>query len=334
MNTLFLRLEALLQCYVTTDKYNGRSPLIYTQRYPSKSAIIGLLSGAIGVRRHQSVETLSRLNTLLMGVRIDREGVLIEDFQIANPPLITAEGGVSKSQDGAMLTGKNDVREYIADASFLVALQGSEEIIELCVQALDNPVFPLYYGRKFCTPLMPPFVGTGNYSSLDEALPCPWAAGWGPNIRRAIVERSSPTPRTFVSSDVLVNCHPFVHGSRLVESITVPVEPINVSLGCMANPSFWGRIRRETAHTKKMKEARRKKDNWLCVVCKMRAKESHHVTYVRYGEEDIDDLRSLCDPCHNAVTGMEYDLNMVLNRIDPLDSYWKNKILAHRPKFS
>ncbi len=258
MNTLFLRLEANLQCYVTTDKHEGSGPRIRTNDCPSKSALAGMIAGAFGVPRHESVEALAELNTLTMGVRLDRLGVLTEDFQIANPPLITAAGTVSKDQTGGDQMGKTNIREYLADASFLVALQGDSGLIAECAKALNAPKFTPYYGRKCCVPTRPPFDGTGDFENLEAALASRKAVGWGPNKRWAVIERTSPTPSTIVSHDVLVNCHPFIHSARLIERKLVPVEPANIAFASLLGPGNEIALWKETAHTKKMKRARMK----------------------------------------------------------------------------
>ena len=46
-------------------------------------------------------------------------------------------------------------------------------------------------------------------------------------------------------------------------------------------------------------------DDYTCQGCGYQSKplDVHHVTYERFGHEDIDDLLSLCRDCHNEVHG-------------------------------
>ena len=60
----------------------------------------------------------------------------------------TAEGG---TKPGAMLTR----REYLCDASFLVALQGEPDLIAELEAAVQAPKWTLYLGRKCCPPSRP-----------------------------------------------------------------------------------------------------------------------------------------------------------------------------------
>lgn len=331
MNTMFLRLESHMQSYPMAERYE----FVMTSGWPTKSAVIGMIAAAFGIRRGKSRGPLAELNRLLMGVRIDRPGEYLEDFQMCRAPLIMAEGGIKTSGEGKAkkATGKYTIRTYLTNASFLVVLQGDDGLITEAAKAVRDPNFPLYLGRRSCIPYRNPFDGTGDYASLEHAMEDRTAVGWTPCHRIAVLERTVPTENTFVSFDVLHNCDPFVHGGRLVEKVKVAVTPSNVPLASLLLPDRERYSRSDTPHSRKVKKERMEKDKWLCLVCKMGAKHSHHVTYIRYGEEDIEDLRSLCEACHAATTKMEYDGNMVELRIDPLDPYWRGKILSMRKHY-
>jgi len=46
-----------------------------------------------------------------------------------------------------------------------------------------------------------------------------------------------------------------------------------------------------------------RRDNWQCVYCGARATQVHHKRYAKYniGNEPIDWLVSVCEPCHNRI---------------------------------
>ena len=72
-------------------------------------------------------------------------------------------------------------------------------------------------------------------------------------------------------------------------------------------------------------------DHHLCVFCKSPATTVQHVTYRRAGgNEKPEDLRSLCRLCHDAVTMIEYGLGMGLDRINPEDPQWRDRIIEKR----
>ncbi|NLI91847.1 MAG: type I-E CRISPR-associated protein Cas5/CasD [Peptococcaceae bacterium] len=131
MSTLLLRLAAPLQSWGVASKFDTRD----TAREPTKSGVIGLLAAALGRSRTEGLEDL---NDLRFGVRIDQPGTSLRDFHTArlneqDPPFVTT-------------------RYYLADAVFLVGLEGEDDFLQELIEALENPVFPLYLGRRSCPP--------------------------------------------------------------------------------------------------------------------------------------------------------------------------------------
>lgn len=151
--TLLLRLEAPLQSWGTQSAFGIRE----TGREPSKSGVVGLLAAALGRSRSSSIEDLAKLR---MGVRVDREGTLLSDFQTAGGGRFGGKPyGVYKARG---VPGETVVstRWYLADACFLVALGSSDRsFLEDLLKALKNPVYPLYLGRRSCPPTDPLVLG-------------------------------------------------------------------------------------------------------------------------------------------------------------------------------
>jgi len=163
MSTLLLRLAAPLQAWGSSSKFNKRM----TEREPTKSGVIGMLAAALGRSR---TDDISDLQSLKYGVRIDQEGQLLKDFHTAHtfdnkqPPFISD-------------------RYYLADALFVVGLEGAEDLLQKIDQAVKNPVFPLYLGRRACPPAGPVALGIKEGVCLLDALKdlatTPWqAADW------------------------------------------------------------------------------------------------------------------------------------------------------------
>ncbi len=152
MSTLLLRLVAPLQSWGVDAKFDRRG----TERTPSKSAVIGLVAAALGRRRNESTEDLQSLR---FGVRVDREGALLRDYHTA------------KSDKSAYVTH----RYYLADAIFLVGLEGSEAFLAEIEHSLRYPAFPLFLGRRSCPPEGQLLLGIRRNKTLVEAL-CeePW----------------------------------------------------------------------------------------------------------------------------------------------------------------
>jgi hypothetical protein len=82
---------------------------------------------------------------------------------------------------------------------------------------------------------------------------------------------------------------------------------------------------------KNRRKERLDEDYHLCVFCKAPATTVQHVTYRHAGgAETLDELRSLCRLCHDAVTMTEYGLGMGLDRINPEEPQWREMIIQKR----
>lgn len=150
-STLLLRLSAPMQSWGVESKFNTRR----TRREPSKSGVIGMVAAAMGVRRGDD-ESLKRLSSLRMGVRVDREGVSIVDYHTAHVP-----GAKHPTQTH---------RHYLSDASFTVGLESEDkELLQNIRDALSRPAFALYLGRRSCPPDDDVYIGEVD-GELEDAL--------------------------------------------------------------------------------------------------------------------------------------------------------------------
>lgn len=157
MGTLLIRIVAPLQSWGTQSNFTVRD----TGLEPSKSGIIGLICAALGRPRSAALDDL---NTLKMGVRVDREGVVKRDFHIVQDVL---KGDGKKIKDSIITN-----RYYLSDAAFLVGLEGENELLSIIQTALKNPVWSLYLGRKAFLPALPIWLEDGlrENQKLLEAL--------------------------------------------------------------------------------------------------------------------------------------------------------------------
>lgn len=156
--TLLLRCSGPLQSWGTQSRFTVRD----TGREPSKSAIIGLLCAAQGRPRTEPVADLS---ALWMGVRVDKEGRLERDFHTAGKDgYYRIGGGPPEKKDMIVST-----RYYLADACFLVGLEGDPALLADLDRSLANPVWPLYLGRKAFVPGEPVWLPDGLWQ--DATLP-------------------------------------------------------------------------------------------------------------------------------------------------------------------
>ena len=126
------------------------------------------------------------------------------------------------------------------------------------------------------------------------------------------------------------------HGARLVIRKTLGVsEGREVAIGKprqgYAPAPLRPRANYQDGEYKEMRNQRLRQDQHLCVFCKAPATTVQHTTYRHAGgDERIEELRSLCRLCHDAVTMMEYGQNMGLDRINPEEPYWRDQIIKMR----
>lgn len=134
MKTILMKFASPLQSWGTKSHFETRD----TDRYPSKSAVIGMIAAALGYRRYEDVK-LKRLQKLSFAVRIDQPGSLLKDFQIATKYKDNGE------KDRGYVTN----RYYLQDAVFVVAIGSRDDsLMKEIFDALKRPYFPLYLGRR------------------------------------------------------------------------------------------------------------------------------------------------------------------------------------------
>lgn len=209
MNTLFLRLEGPLQAWGLRARWGERD----TADAPTKSGVVGLLGCALGLRRgDQGLRAVG--DALRLGVRVDLPGTRLRDYHTTGGGrygetvhaggtrfhtdayaggVLSAEvdgkGRIKVKINASTKEPETDVseRHYLADASFLAALQGPPELIGRLAAAVQAPVWPCFLGRKACVPAAPLFAGVGQFATLRAALE---AEAFSPRVEAAWAERA------------------------------------------------------------------------------------------------------------------------------------------------
>ncbi len=170
-------LDAPLQSWGFASRFQRRT----TGLHPTKSGVIGLLCAALGAAKGSLTERewLPKLTGLRITVVTIPRGQSpktlpfrrLEDFHTVgagyNPD--TDWQSMPRSADGKTL--KNPVvthRHYLLDARFGVLLAGDLEVLNRVADALRDPVWGVWFGRKCCLPAAP----------LYRAGPCDEAAAW------------------------------------------------------------------------------------------------------------------------------------------------------------
>ena len=215
-----------MQSWGTTSRFDQRD----TGKEPSKSGVIGLIAAALGIDR-ENWDLLQPVTKLKMGVRHDRPGVLRKDYQTAgcsaSDTMIKANG--SQSKDGVV-----SERFYLADAAFLVGLEGDElEFLERLHNSLHNPHWLLGLGRKSYLPAEPVYLTDGlREEHLRQALiTYPWLGrGTPPNLLLLSLESTERNGR-MVMDQLRSSFAERRFASRYVQSewVELPKEGIHAS---------------------------------------------------------------------------------------------------------
>ncbi len=188
MSCLLLRLQAPMQSWGVSSYFTERD----TAREPSKSGVIGLICAALGRGRDADLSDLAELR---MGVRVDRE----------NPEISN--------------------RYYIADAIFLVGLEGNEDLLREIHTALKNPHWTLYLGRKAFPPSKPVYLddGLSDKCLMDALAHYPDLGQGDGEVKRLVIETDEGQ---FLRSDVPINFRNRRFATRRIQmdSVTVSKE--------------------------------------------------------------------------------------------------------------
>lgn len=143
---------------------------------PTKSGVVGLLAAALGAEREDDGLT-AELAALHMTVRVDREGLLERDYHTTqNVPTTLGTGHRTVVSE----------RFYLADALFLVVLEGDGALLERLHKAVIHPRWPLYFGRRAFVPARPLVSSDGLHerAASDVAHTHPWLETQ-PHVREA-----------------------------------------------------------------------------------------------------------------------------------------------------
>lgn len=177
---LLLWLEAPLQSWGHDSKFGRRDSL----DFPTKSGVLGLLCCALGAGGKQTewlaswadldMQVVAYVPTNRQGQPLPREP-LMRDFQMVGSGYDDTDPWqnllIPKTSEGKKAVGggtKMTYRYYLQDMIFAVALQGPKVALKAVENALQNPVWDLFLGRKNCVPTE--LIYQGAYDDAREAM--------------------------------------------------------------------------------------------------------------------------------------------------------------------
>lgn len=202
---LLLWLEAPLQSWGFDSKFGRRDSL----DFPTKSGVLGLILCALGKSGEQRelLSRFADLKQTVISFsdteKNKKKPILLHDFQMIGAgyddkdseknkkkkttllhdfQMIGAgydddkdswkKNHIPKKSDGSSAVGggtKMTHRYYLQDAVFAVLLEVPSDLAQECADALKNPVWPIYLGRRCCVPSDFIFQGIFDDESSAES---------------------------------------------------------------------------------------------------------------------------------------------------------------------
>jgi CRISPR system Cascade subunit CasD len=162
---LALLLEGPFQSWGIDSQYSRRT----TGLMPSKSAVAGMCCAALGYSRGSAAEgrflgefSHTQMTTIAIPRRIAEKRLLVRRLQDYHTIQNT------KTAEGKIKDCHITHRQYLTDASFGVLLAGPKQLLVSIAEALADPVWGIWLGRKNCIPSAPVLAGLSDVK--EDAL--------------------------------------------------------------------------------------------------------------------------------------------------------------------
>ncbi|MFD9099342.1 type I-E CRISPR-associated protein Cas5/CasD [Streptomyces collinus] len=137
-----------------------------TASFPTRSGIIGMCAAAEGIARDDK-QALASYQELQFVIRVDRPGKRLIDYHTVGggqPKELTAAASAGGNKGAAVVT----YRHYLADAVFVVAVTGPSPRIATIAEALRQPYWAPYLGRRACIPDEPFLLRSAVHDPVTE----------------------------------------------------------------------------------------------------------------------------------------------------------------------
>ncbi len=150
-----------------------------SRSHPSRTAVLGLLAAALGIRRDQEEDLLALDRSAGVAVRLDLPGELLRDYHTTQVAPESKKLHYRTRSDELRSDRLHTIlsqRDYRVDAGASIALyrKDGDNALEHWRHALHEPVFPPYLGRKSCPlglPMDPTIVRADDLKAAFDAYP-------------------------------------------------------------------------------------------------------------------------------------------------------------------
>lgn len=198
--------------------------------WPGRSAILGLMGAALGLKRE---DDFSALGALSMGVAVFAQGAGLRDYHtVETIPTAVARRPNSRPQALRSNPLQNNttvtLRDYRVGVLYGVAVWGGE--LEAICTALNAPHFTLYLGRKSCPLSAPPgakiVLAEGPVAALAHMILPPWFKG--SEATKFIYDDDGMGTHVELRHDLPIDRRLWHFASRRVAFRTVSIRPEGV----------------------------------------------------------------------------------------------------------
>lgn len=142
--------------------------------HPTKSGVLGLVAGAMGIRREEQDRIAKLADAVRLSVLVLAAGNLLRDYHTVQVPPARRGQRLFTRREELLQPDLNTIvstRDYRQDALFRVALKSDdEELLKQIGESLQRPVFATYLGRKSCPPALPFHPELVHAASVMEAM--------------------------------------------------------------------------------------------------------------------------------------------------------------------
>lgn len=161
MNYIKLTFSGVLQYFFDNDSIPIKTTY-NTSIYPTKQAIVGFLSSAFGYdRKDNKINELS--NAIDIKYRVIKNPIILNDFQSISAlksQRYYMNKFHSKDQVLNLSNALIDLQliknvQYLQDAEFEIFIGCADDLLKSIYEALKNPVYSLYFGKRSCIPNKP-----------------------------------------------------------------------------------------------------------------------------------------------------------------------------------
>lgn len=216
---ILLWLEAPLQSWGADSRFGRRDTL----DFPTKSGLLGLLCCALGAggEQRELLDEMAELRQTVLAFQreSDERPPLLRDFQMVGSGydenndweklLIPKKRNGSKANGGGT---KMTYRYYLQEAAFAAALEVPAARAKDFAEALQAPVWDIYFGRKCCAPT--DLVFRGSFESEVAALEAASAIATEKSLREAFRVRDYAQGDERAGEIVALNDVPVQFGTR------------------------------------------------------------------------------------------------------------------------